>query len=94
MDVNVLAQQSVATLVSVAWKVAGAVVLWLVGRWLIRLALRPLERALTQSRARANPAADCRPQRPGISRHPAGGDLVVRDLCRNQDPEIDTGVRL
>jgi small conductance mechanosensitive channel len=46
MDVNVLAQQSVATLVAVAWKVAGAVALWLVGRWLIRFALRLLERGL------------------------------------------------
>src|SRR5262252_5837681 len=48
MDVNVLAQQSVATLVGVAWKVAGAVVLWLVGRWLIRLTLRLLERGLSK----------------------------------------------
>ncbi|HEY7292496.1 MAG TPA: mechanosensitive ion channel family protein [Vicinamibacterales bacterium] len=48
MDVNVVAQQTMATLVSVAWKVAGAVVLWLVGRWLIRFALRMLERALAK----------------------------------------------
>jgi small conductance mechanosensitive channel len=48
MDVNVLAQQTAATLVSVAWKVAGAVALWLVGRWLIRFALRLIERALAK----------------------------------------------
>src|SRR5439155_22708822 len=35
MEVNTLAQTAVATLVAVAWKVAGAVVLWLVGGWLI-----------------------------------------------------------
>ena len=35
MEVNTLAQTAVATLVAVAWKVAGAVVLWLLGRWLI-----------------------------------------------------------
>src|SRR5262249_38222708 len=45
---NVLAQQSVATLVSVAWKVAGAVALWFVGRWLIRFALRLVETALAK----------------------------------------------
>lgn len=48
MDVNVLAQQTMAILVGVAWKVAGAVALWLVGRWLIRLALRLVERALAK----------------------------------------------
>ena len=35
MDVNALLQGAMATLVAVAWKVAGAFVLWLVGRWLI-----------------------------------------------------------
>jgi small conductance mechanosensitive channel len=50
MDVNVLAQQSVATLVSVAWKVAGAVVLWLVGRWLIKFALGLVERGLARQK--------------------------------------------
>src|SRR5262245_4457675 len=40
MDVNALVQNASVTLVSAAWKVAGAVVLWLVGRWLISFALR------------------------------------------------------
>jgi len=48
MDVNVAAQQTIATLVGVGWKVAGAVALWLIGRWLIRFALRLLERTLAK----------------------------------------------
>jgi small conductance mechanosensitive channel len=35
-----------AMLLAAAWKVAGALVLWLVGKWLIALALRMLGRAL------------------------------------------------
>jgi small conductance mechanosensitive channel len=46
MEVNTLAQTAVATLVAVAWKVAGAVILWLVGRWLIGFAQRLLRRSL------------------------------------------------
>ncbi len=49
MDLNAVAQTTVATLVAVAWKIAGAVVLWLVGRWLIRFALRLLGRTLTKA---------------------------------------------
>ena len=48
MDVNALIQSTSVTLVAVAWKVAGAVVLWLVGRWLISFALKLLGRALAQ----------------------------------------------
>jgi small conductance mechanosensitive channel len=48
MNVNASAQQTIAILVAVAWKVAGAVALWLVGRWLIRFALRLLGRALSK----------------------------------------------
>jgi small conductance mechanosensitive channel len=48
MDINALAQQTAATLVQVAWKVAGAIVLWLIGRWLIGLALRIVDRALSR----------------------------------------------
>ena len=40
MDVNALVQSAGVTLVAVAWKVAGALALWLVGRWLISFALR------------------------------------------------------
>ena len=48
MDMNALIQNGTATLVAVAWKVAGAFVLWLVGRWLIALASRLLGRALAR----------------------------------------------
>ncbi len=48
MDVNNLTQNAVATLIAVAWKVAGALVLWLVGRWLIQFALRLMTRALAR----------------------------------------------
>src|SRR6478735_2535936 len=48
MDVNNLTQNAVATLVAVAWKVAGALVLWLAGRWLIQFALRLMTRALAR----------------------------------------------
>jgi small conductance mechanosensitive channel len=48
MDTNALIQSASATLVAVAWKVAGALVLWLVGRWLIGLATRLVGRALAR----------------------------------------------
>ena len=48
MDVNALAQTAVATLVAVAWKVVGALALWLIGRWLIAFALRLLGRAMSR----------------------------------------------
>jgi small conductance mechanosensitive channel len=46
MDMNTVIQTSLSTLVAVGWKVAGAVLLWLVGRWLINLGVRMLSRAL------------------------------------------------
>ena len=45
MDLNALAQNASTTLINVAWKVAGAVALWLIGRWLISLALDMIGRA-------------------------------------------------
>jgi small conductance mechanosensitive channel len=48
MDVNALTASAVATLMAVAWKLIGAIVLWLVGRWLIRFAGRLVGRALSQ----------------------------------------------
>lgn len=45
MDVNALVQNASVTLVALAWKVAGAVALWLIGRWLISFALGLLARA-------------------------------------------------
>jgi small conductance mechanosensitive channel len=46
MDVNAVVQNASATLMAVGWKLAGAAALWLLGRWLIGLALRLLGRAL------------------------------------------------
>jgi small conductance mechanosensitive channel len=48
VDINGLVQSSSAILVAVAWKLLGAVALWLVGRWLIGVALRMASRALAQ----------------------------------------------
>ena len=47
MDVNALAASATATLIAVAWKVLGALLLWLIGRWLISLAVRMMRRALS-----------------------------------------------
>ena len=46
MDTNALVTSAVATLVAVAWKVAGALLLWLAGRWFIGFAVRMLARTL------------------------------------------------
>jgi small conductance mechanosensitive channel len=46
MTVNPITAATVATLTALAWKLAGAIILWLVGRWLIRLVLRLLGRSL------------------------------------------------
>jgi small conductance mechanosensitive channel len=48
MDLNTLSATAATTLVAVAWKVAGAIVLWLAGRWLIAFAIRLVGRALTK----------------------------------------------
>jgi small conductance mechanosensitive channel len=48
MDVNALTQSAVVTLTALAWKIAGALALWLVGRWLIGFALRLLDRGLAR----------------------------------------------
>jgi small conductance mechanosensitive channel len=48
MDMDTFIQSATATLTAVAWKVAGALVLWLVGRWLIALASRLVGRALAR----------------------------------------------
>ena len=48
MDLDAFIQSATATLVAVAWKVVGALVLWLVGRWLIALASRLVGRALAR----------------------------------------------
>ena len=48
MDFNALTQTAMATLMAAAWKVAGAAALWLLGRWLIRFALRLVSTALAR----------------------------------------------
>ena len=48
MDVDAITQSAIATLVAVGWKIAGAFVLWLVGKWLIGLATSLLGRALNR----------------------------------------------
>ena len=48
MDSKALLDSTIATLIAVGWKVAGALVLWLAGRWLIGLATRLMGRALAR----------------------------------------------
>jgi small conductance mechanosensitive channel len=50
MTTNPYVQGAIATLIAVAWKVAGALALWIVGRLLIRIARRMLSRALSNQR--------------------------------------------
>ena len=46
MDLNLVIESAKTMLLAAAWKVAAAIVLWLMGRWLIALALRLVGRAL------------------------------------------------
>jgi small conductance mechanosensitive channel len=46
MDLNGFVQNAVVTLVAAAWKIAGALALWLVGRYLIKFVLNVLGRQL------------------------------------------------
>jgi small conductance mechanosensitive channel len=48
MDLNNLIQTAMAALIPAAWMVAGAFVLWLVGRWLIAFATRLVGKALAR----------------------------------------------
>jgi small conductance mechanosensitive channel len=50
MEMNALVASATATLIAVAWKVAGALILWLAGRWLISIAIRMLSRGLAAQR--------------------------------------------
>ena len=50
MDLSAMAATTQTLLTTLAWKMAGAVVLWIAGRWLIRLALRVLGRSLAKHR--------------------------------------------
>jgi small conductance mechanosensitive channel len=40
MDLNAMVAAAIVTLMAVAWKLAGALALWIVGSWLIRFTLR------------------------------------------------------
>jgi small conductance mechanosensitive channel len=48
MDIDALTQSAVATLTAVAWKVLGALAIWLIGRWLIGFALRLVGSAMSR----------------------------------------------
>src|SRR5262245_24990608 len=50
MNFNGLAQTSTAILVTVGWKLLGAVALWLVGRWLIAFGVRVLSQVLAKEK--------------------------------------------
>jgi len=50
MDTRAFIESSKATLLAVGWKVAGALALWLVGRWLISFGVGFLRRALAAQR--------------------------------------------
>jgi small conductance mechanosensitive channel len=50
MDLNALMTNATAVLMAVAWKVAGALALWLIGRWLIAFAVRMLGKALANQK--------------------------------------------
>jgi len=51
MDLSSLMQTSTAILVGLAWKLLGAAVLWIIGRWLITFAIRMLSRTLSEHRS-------------------------------------------
>jgi len=53
MDMTPVMQSTVAMLVGVGWKIAGAILLWFAGRWLIGVAVRMLSRALAGQRVDA-----------------------------------------
>jgi small conductance mechanosensitive channel len=50
MDMNTFVQSATATLIAVGWKVAGALLLWLGGRWLISFGIRLMSRSLENQR--------------------------------------------
>ena len=50
MDVNAFVESARVALIAAAWKIAGAVALWLVGRWLISFALGMMNRAAAKQR--------------------------------------------
>jgi small conductance mechanosensitive channel len=45
MDINAVIESASVVLIAAAWRIAGAIALWFLGRWLIRFALNMLSRA-------------------------------------------------
>src|SRR4051794_33060052 len=50
MNWNPMNAATIAILTTVAWKIAGAVALWIIGRWLIGFGIRLLGKALARER--------------------------------------------
>jgi small conductance mechanosensitive channel len=48
MDLNEIVQASSAILLTVAWRALGAIALWIIGRWLIGLAIRLSQKTLAR----------------------------------------------
>jgi small conductance mechanosensitive channel len=48
MDLNAMIAAAIATLMAVAWKLAGALALWIVGRWLIGFTLRLVSASMSR----------------------------------------------
>jgi hypothetical protein len=61
MDTSTLIESTKVTLLAVAWKVAGALVLWLVGRLLIGTGVDLLRRTLAAQKFDPTLSATCRP---------------------------------
>ena len=60
MDLNTLSQATIAILIPAAWKLAGAIALWLVARGLIKFSLRLMDRALARQGVDATLGGTCR----------------------------------
>jgi small conductance mechanosensitive channel len=53
MDLNAMVAAAIVTLMAVAWKLAGALALWIVGSWLIRFTLRLVSASMSRHRVDA-----------------------------------------
>ena len=58
MDMQQFAHASLGVAAQVALRIGGAIALWLVGRWLIQLAVRLVHRALARQLSRRDAGAD------------------------------------
>jgi small conductance mechanosensitive channel len=50
MDFHQVAQNALVIVTDLAWKVAGAIALWILGRWLIRFTVRVLQKIMERER--------------------------------------------